>query len=119
MAEAFQYCDHDTRQQKTGEWAGQQDQNLAPGRAIAVVARREAAEAVQRDPGVPAEPALQARVSEFMNQDGEKYDANPNEDIDRISVLAAHSEKHRCDPKKWVHSNRDAEQPEMEVALRG
>src|SRR6478672_8687522 len=61
--------------------------------------------------------ALHGGVAEFVNQDGGKYHGDPNQDILRVSVFAAHSEKYGCDPKEWVYPNRDAEHPEVQVGL--
>jgi hypothetical protein len=67
---------------------------------------------------VAAVRAKHQRVAKFMHQYRYEDHGDPNQNIFRISVLAAQTEKYGCDPKERVNSNRDAEKPKVKVGLR-
>src|SRR3954452_11208356 len=76
--------DHDSRQQEAGDRPGQRDDDLPPRRPIAIVARSQAAQAIERDPRVTAVVSLHRGMAQFMDQDRNEHYNDPNQGVDGI-----------------------------------
>ena len=79
-----------TRQRtETRPLARERNQDLAKRRAVAVVAVREAAEAIQSNSRMTAVEALRKRVTQFVDQNRHKHDCDPDDGLHRVGPPAA------------------------------
>src|SRR5262245_44945635 len=76
------------------------DANLRCGPRIAIAARSQAAQGVQRDPRMPAVVTLHEGVAQLVYKNGNEYDGHPDDELcGRRPLAGVEAQEHRAQPK--------------------
>ena len=99
-------ADDQRREQETRAGAGERNQDLRSRAVVRRMIRRQPAEAVQRDPRLPAVGPRRQGVAHLVNQDRHENRAHPKQHVERL-LVSAQAEQQGHEPR-----TTDARAPE-------